>query len=171
MSRAVFHDHRPAGEPARDLLSLTGMARVVAFSVAVAASASLAFAAACGTSNDEQPGKVDAGVDGVAGDGGSSPTTACNAGCPCFSVDACPTGCYVEHTPGEPPFCGNGIVACDSGAWSVGTPIDNCGNGIAAGVSVDGGDVGICCGDISDFDDRAVTPEAGADGGTDAAGQ
>ncbi len=103
-----------------------------------------------------------------AGDGG--PSTGCFAGCLCSPVDACPTGCYPSQT--EQPdgsasaaFCSNGIVACVASgvAWSVGTPMNNCGSG--APVYVDGGpDGSFCCG----TGPGDAGPEGG-DAGADAA--
>lgn len=135
---------------------------VVALGLAAAAALLLRSATGCSTANN-------AIGDADAGDGGAAPAP-CNAGCLCFDVAACPSGCYVSQTSqadGTPSqtFCSNGIVTCvpGGGAWSVGAPTNNCPIGTATypATYVDGGpDGAFCC---------ANGPYAG-DAGADATG-
>jgi hypothetical protein len=84
------------------------------------------------------------------GCGTASTALPCHAGCLCFSVAVCPSGCYPSQT-GEPDgglsqaFCSNGIVECNAGgtAWSMGTPMNNCGSGTAT--YLDGEPAGAFC--------------------------
>jgi hypothetical protein len=107
-------------------------------------------------------------------DGGPAPHP-CNAGCLCYAIDACPTGCYpsVTEAPdgsGSEPFCSNGIVQCVAGgfSWSSGTPGNNCPAGPTA--YLDGGpapDGSFCC----DYqqEDAGVDAAAADAGASDAA--
>jgi hypothetical protein len=92
----------------------------------------------------------------------------CNAGCLCYAVDACPSGCYVSQTEqangsASASFCSNGIVQCvPSGvAWSVGTPANNCPTGpttyLTGGPAPKGS---FCC-------DYQSSEDGGADTGSD----
>jgi hypothetical protein len=161
------------------------MARPIAFAVGLFAAASLLRAATgCGTSNNNPASNPDGGEDATgnetgalsdAGDAGveqGDTAALCNGGCLCFAVDACPAGCYPSQIAQDDgaataTFCSNGIVRCDpSGvAWSVGSPMNNCGSVPPA--YVDGGpDGSFCCGTGPDAEDAA--PEGG-DAGADAA--
>jgi hypothetical protein len=74
----------------------------------------------------------------------------CNAGCLCNSVDSCPSGCFVtQPSGGGAKFCSNGIVSCGNGAWSSGTPTNQCGGG--SSVATDAGPAGaVCCPSATD---------------------
>jgi hypothetical protein len=108
------------------------MRRWSAFTMGLVAAASLLLraTAGCSTSNnlagspdsgeDATGNDASAGSDG--GDGGFPPHP-CNAGCLCYSVDACPTGCYPSVTEeadgsGSEPFART--ASCN--ALRVGSP-------------------------------------------------
>ena len=143
--------------PGTQSAQLAGMARpvLVALGLATGVLWILQSVTGCSTSSGQ-----------AAGSEAGSATLECNAGCLCFSVAACPAGCYASQTVqpdggASETFCSNGIVSCAAGggAWSVGSPMNNCGEGAATYVG--GGPAGaFCC--------ASESGDAGADDGGDA---